>query len=275
MAELYEAADDAAAGITNRGLAGFKNYLINGDFAINQRAFVGPGLATGSYCYDMWKAASGGANVSLAAGVLTINAGGLSQVIESPNLAGKTITVSVENPSASLNVNVDGITGTIAAGAGRRGVTLTVPSGSTGNVTLTLSGSSVSFSRAQVEDGDKVTAFERRNPGVELALAQRYCHARAGGSASAFLFPGFANSTTAALTVASFPEVMRVAPAVTAKGQMRLQNQAGFINVTFSGAAVDTLGGNVSLTGTGFTTGQPVCLRLNTADDMIIFDAGL
>ena len=156
---------------------GFKNYLINGDFEINQRVFAGGALAAGVYGFDRWKAGTGGCNISLSAGVLTHTSGPLVQVIEAPNLAGETITVSVDGLSGgNLDVNVEGVTGVIAASASRAGVTLAVPSTSTGNVTVTLTPASgaVTYKRVQVELGSVATAFEWRPNQVEIALCQRY-----------------------------------------------------------------------------------------------------
>lgn len=152
----------------------FKNLLINGDFAINQRSFAGGSLSAGVYGYDRWKAGTGGCSVNLSGGVLTHTSGPLVQVIEAPGLASKTVTVSVEDPSGSITVNVDGVTGTITSGSGRRGVAIAVPSGSTGNVTLTLTATAVTYKRVQLEVGSFATAWEQRPAAVSFALCQRY-----------------------------------------------------------------------------------------------------
>lgn len=151
-----------------------KNYLINGNFVINQRVFGGGALAAGKYGHDRWKADATGANYTVSSGVVTLTSGTLVQVIETPWLAGETVTVSVDSPTKNLAVNVEGVTGTIYAGSGRRGVTLTIPSSSTGNVTLKLSGTSASFSNVQLEKGSVITDFEYRPIAQERVLCQRY-----------------------------------------------------------------------------------------------------
>lgn len=174
LANLPVADVQAGAALWSKGV---KNYLINGDFAINQRAFAGGALAAGIYGFDRWKAGTGGCSVSLTSGVLTHTSGPLVQVIEAPNLAGQTITVSVEGLSGgNLSVNVEGVIGAITAGAGRTGVTLAVPAASTGNVTVTLTPASVAvnYKRCQVELGGAATAFEWRPTVIEMSLCQRY-----------------------------------------------------------------------------------------------------
>lgn len=153
-----------------------KNLVINGAFRINQRVFAGGALSAGVYGYDRWKAGTGGCNVTVngTTFVVTHTSGPLVQVIETPRLAGQVVTVSVDNPSGSVSVDVDGQTGTITAGTGRRGVTLTVPTGSTGNVTLTLTATGVTYSDVQLERGAFATVFEVHPPAFDLAACQRY-----------------------------------------------------------------------------------------------------
>lgn len=171
--------------------SGFKNLIINGDFAINQRVFGGGALAAGAYGYDRWKAGASGCTVSLSGDTLTHTSGSLVQIMEAPGIAGQTITVSVEDPSGSVGVDVDGATGTITAGSGRRGVAIAVPSGSTGNVTLTITAISVTYKRVQVEIGPTPTAWRARPAAVEIAMCQRYYEksydlATPAGTADAF-----------------------------------------------------------------------------------------
>ena len=251
----------------------FKNLLINGDFAINQEGFAGGALSAGVYGYDQWKAGTGGCNVTLSGDVLTHTSGPLVQVIEAPRLAGKTVSVSVEDPSGSVTVNVDGVTGTITAGSGRRAVSVAVPSGSTGNVTLTITATGVTYKRVQLEVGAAATAWEQRPVAIEMTLCLRHFFALSGVGGSLFAFSGFATSTTTLLIVAAFPEAMRITPACTTDGLIAAQTPVGATTtITLTGTALGKYGGNVSFSGSSFTSGVPLCLRLN-AGVYIKFDA--
>lgn len=155
----------------------YKNLLINGDLGLNQRVFAGGALGAGIYGYDRWKADTGGASVSVSAGVVTLTSGTIVQVIEAPDLASETITVSVEDLSGGdLDVDVEGETDTISAGAGRQGVQIAVPAGSTGNITVKLAPASgaVTFRRVQLERGGAYTGWAGIDRALELLRCQRY-----------------------------------------------------------------------------------------------------
>ena len=195
---------------TNAGpLAGFRNYLMNGAFQLNQRAFAGGSLSAGNYGFDRWKAGSGGASLGVSGYTVTLTSGSIVQVIEAPDLAGKTVTLSVQDPSGSVGVDIEGETGTIASGSGRQSVTVTVPSGSTGNITVELSGTAVTFSRVQLEIGSQPSAFEWRPAAAELALCQRYfctviTHAR-----------GYQQAGQSLVSMIFWPVGMRATPSTT------------------------------------------------------------
>ncbi|MBB4305046.1 hypothetical protein GGD81_004114 [Rhodobium orientis] len=201
------------AALNGGPLAGLRNLLINGDFAVNQRGFAGGALAAGSYGHDRWKAGAGGADYSVAAGVVTLASGSLVQVIEDPGLAGETVTVSVDDPSADITVDVAGTGATIFAGSGRRGATVTLDAGATGEVTLSLSASGASFRRVQLETGALATPFERRPVGLEQMLCARYYT-----TSVPFASSGYASSagqTSPSWTTAPPTTALRAAPAVT------------------------------------------------------------
>lgn len=153
-----------------------KNLLINADMQVNQRVFGGGALAAGVYGYDRWKAGSGGCNVSVSsAGVITHASGPLVQVVESPpGVYGRNVTLSVEDPSGSIAVSVGSVSGTITAGSGRRGVTLAISSGGSGNLTVQLTATNVTYRLPQLERGNTATAFEYRPAAVEVILCKRY-----------------------------------------------------------------------------------------------------
>lgn len=167
---------------------GLRNLLINGSCEINQRAFAGGALAAGDYGFDRWRAASGGASVSVGGGVISLASGAIEQVIEAPRLAGETVTVSAEDASQDIAVTLaasgsgsGSVTGTISAGAGRQGVSLAVPGSATGHILVrTAVSSPTSFSRVQTEIGGGAKPFERHPEGVELLMCQRYFE-RTGG----------------------------------------------------------------------------------------------
>lgn len=215
--QVVRAGADLQASVSDiwAGSAPGANYLINGDLFINQRLFAGGALASGVYGYDRWKAGTGGANVSVntTTYLVTHNSGPLVQVIETPGLAGQVVTVSVEDPSGSISVSVDGATGSITAGSGRRGVTLTVPSGSTGNVTLTLTATGVTYKRIKVERGLAATPWYYVPYSNMLSACQRYLPMfRSTGTASILGSGGMANTTVLAACTVTFPVTTRIPP---------------------------------------------------------------
>ena len=151
------------------------DYLINGDFSINQRGFAGGALSDGSFGFDRWKAV-GAANLSLSGGILTLASGKIRQVIEAPELAGETVVVSLDNPTGAIAVELGSAGGTIPAGSGRQSVRLTLGAGDSGNVPLSLSAvaGSVGFARVKLELAPAASRWRSRRAGEELFLCQRY-----------------------------------------------------------------------------------------------------
>lgn len=221
----------AVVTLPNTSLAGGTgangNILINGDFSINQRVFAGGSLANGIYGHDRWKALGGTAVYSVAGDhTVTLTSGTLAQIVEAPSLAGLAVTLSVEGLSGgSLAVDIEGQTGSIAAASGRSGVTLAVPSGSTGNITvkLTPTAGAVSFRNVKLEYGSVATQWQPRPIAQELLLCQRYfwktydVYTAPGTAVYANSFAGrdVVDSTVSKeFLTARFPVAMRTTPTV-------------------------------------------------------------
>lgn len=236
---------------------GVKNYLINGDFAINQRAFAGGALAAGVYGHDRWKAGTGGCNytVNATTAVITHTSGPIVQVIEAPRLASTQVTVSVEDPSGTITVNLDGQTGAITSGAGRRGVALTLPSGSTGNVTLTLTATGVTYKRVQVELGSTATPFEWRPIAVELPMCERYFQSSRSYASGAYWTGQVTNGSQYA-GPRPFSSLMRAAPSVTLNGAAGVNVDVSSIGVIDADVAGFRFIATANATGAGTILAQ-------------------
>ncbi|SDN57020.1 Protein of unknown function [Methylobacterium phyllostachyos] len=159
--------------VAARGLA-FRNRLINGSFATNQRNASGAPLsyAADAYIMDRWKAGANGVTLSFATATngdvtVTITAGSLVQVIEGglslPE--GGAYTLSWRG-TAGGRVYPPGASSPPAyAGPGSAG---TMTAGSNAVVEFTAG----TVSLAQLEPGGTATAFERRDD--EMRRCQRY-----------------------------------------------------------------------------------------------------
>jgi hypothetical protein len=180
---------DGATGVVSlpqteaAGLAPMReNLLLNPAFRINQRGFAGGALAAGSYGFDRWKAATGGADCSLAGNLLTLAGGELEQIVEPgfwglASLAGLDVTMSFEAPSADVAVTVAGVSGIVMAGAGQRSATLKVPAGATGAITVKFKRSgagTLSLGRVKLEIGAAASGWRPRPAATELQLCRWY-----------------------------------------------------------------------------------------------------
>jgi len=155
-------------------LAGFRNKIINGNFALNQRGYSSAStLSSGTYAHDRWKAGASGGDYSF-----TQSANGCTITIA----AGKTLIQVIEDANIEGGTYVLSWSGTAQA---RYGVDSATPSGSYADSPITVTGQSASttmsvefdegtLSNVQLELGDTATPFEQRGFGTELQLCQRY-----------------------------------------------------------------------------------------------------
>ena len=213
------------------------NVVINGDFQVNQRYFAGGALSAGVFGFDRWKAATGGANVSVSGYTVTLTSGELEQVVEPvvfglASFASQQVTVSVEAPSQDLTVTFGSQAGTITAGSGRQSVTLTLGAGDTGNLSFKIkraAAGSVTFARVKVEVGATATDWQARPIVDERHLCQRYFYRRDKRVSNTDVIGFLAAYTTTRCwgSLYRFPVLMRATPTVTLSGLSHIQGYMG------------------------------------------------
>lgn len=253
-----------------------ENLLLNGDFAINQRNFAGGALVAGAYGFDRWKADAGGATLNVSAGFITLSAGALVQVIEaalSGSLAGQVVTLAVEDLSGgSLAVAIGAQTATIAPGAGRRSVTLTIGQSESGNLAVRLapSASACSFRQVRLCRGPFASPWFPRPIDERLASCRRYYQA---ATASPVLTAVCRSATTMIsqripldVPMRALPMLAIAPPAGGTPGLWRyldLPSNTWIDSTTTSTAFADEAGFSVEMIGTGRAIGQAILVSGN------------
>jgi hypothetical protein len=247
-------------------LAGFRNRIINGNFALNQRGYSsGSSLSSGVYAHDRWKAGASDGDYSF-----TQSANGCTITIA----ATKTLVQVIEDANIEGGTYVLSWTGTAQA---RYGVDTATPSGAYADSPIIITGQSASttmsvefddgtLSNVQLEPGSTATTFEQRPYGTELALCKRYFQRVDAPTDTAFIFPGQAYQTSASIFGVRFTDEMRVAPTITlgtagigagaiyaAKGDSNIPTTAG----TAAAGTITVSGFRVLFTGwtSAFTVG--------------------
>lgn len=140
-------------------LAGFRNAIGNPRFFINQpNTAFNQTLGANAQYVDYWKAGAAGCTLTVSAGIATITAGSLVQIVESLDLvSGRTYVISW---SGTATCTIDGV-------AKNKGDTIVATSA---NITVAFSGGTLT--EAQLEPGSTVTPFEKRPQGIELAICK-------------------------------------------------------------------------------------------------------
>ena len=192
---------DLGISTVNGGAIGVKNAIINGNFAVNQRAVSGTvTLAAGAYGHDRFKAGASGCTYTFATAnnitTLTISAGSLIQVIEGNNLFTGTYTLSwvgtAQGKIGGGSYASSGVTGTPAGGTN-----------------LNIEFNTGTLSLVQFEPGAIATPFERRPYGQELALCQRYAYVAVTDPV------GVSVRTDSTGGIGYFPQPMRATPTIS------------------------------------------------------------
>lgn len=264
------AIDRASGSVTLPGSpwAAGTNLLVNGDMAINQRGFTGGALAAGVYGFDRWKAAPGGANLSLSGFAITLTSGAIIQPVEPAlwglsSFASLPLTLSVDDlTGGSLAVTIGSQSGTITAGAGRRSVTLTPAAGDTGvlQVRLSPSAGAVSFARIKLERGRIATDWATRPLSVEQMLCRRYFLKQDGQA----LIDAYQAAAAASRQSLPLPVPMRTTPSVTATVSLEINVQGSDRGVVAQSAE----------RAYAYVTAQALG-RVRAAFDAVAFDAEL
>lgn len=188
-----------------------QNLLINGSFQVNQRDFAGGALAAGVYGYDRWKAGALGALVSVVDGVVSLLTGSLIQVIKSPGLDGKTVTLSAD-------VIGPEITGTIDGQSGPLPLAVVIGAGSVGNIEVEIdAGDGVDFADIKIEIGAAATDFQAQTDEAILLECLPYFWKTwvggtmaeiAGPTAGAGTYASRANSSGSIMQKVAYPVPM-------------------------------------------------------------------
>ena len=235
-----------SSGIISGGMAGFRNRIINGNLAVNQRVVSGAvTLAAGAYGHDRFKAGVGGCTYTFAASangmMLTITAGTLLQIIEGANLEGGAMKLSWFGTA----------TGRVDTGAyGASGVVGTAVAGTNQSVEFGTG----TLARVQYELGGIATVFEQRP--IELILCQRYLTTFTLSNMQMYA----QSSGNYNIGYSWFPVQMRASPTITA-------TNLGYANASAWSASSVTVNnyfnsvtaaaaGNINLSGTFFASAE-------------------
>lgn len=216
-----------------------RNAIINGDFRINQRAYVSAAaLASGIYGHDRWKAGAGGGDYSFtqlkSSTQITIAANKtLIQVVEDANVVGGSYLLSWTGTcTARFGLNTAVPSGSFAASpvviAGQTAGTVMSVEFGNGAATCTLG-------TVQLEVGAVATTFEYLPLSVELAKAQRYFEViSAASSGSAAFGTAQAGSTSRAVVTLTWKVQKRIAPTATVSAV----TDWGFFNTTIGALVI-------------------------------------
>jgi len=222
---VIDAPSGVVSGLNGGPLAGFRNRVINGNFAINQRVGAsGTALAAAAYGHDRWKAGAAGCTYTFTAAtpdtLLTVTAGTLAQVIEAANIEGGPFVLSWAG-TATARVYQGTAAGAYVASP-------LVVTGLSAGANTTVEFATGTLGRVQFEPGPVATPFERRPIGTETVLCQRFYQSGLIGTLAV------ATLAQQALGLSNnFSVVMRIAPTLTF--------QAPFQNVNSSAPVSDSV----------------------------------
>jgi hypothetical protein len=182
------------------------NRIINGNFSVNNRAYVsGTALSVAVYGHDRWKAGAGGCTYTFTAAIpdtaITITAGTLTQIIEAGWIEGGVYTLSWTG-TAQGRVYQGSPTGSYAASP-------IVTASLTAGTNVIVEFNTGTLTRAKLEIGSVATSFNRSSLTKVLADCQRYYQTYPN-----LMINGYTLAGSAVLGEIVLPVVMRGSPTV-------------------------------------------------------------
>lgn len=256
-----------------------RNRIINGDFRINQRAYVsGTSLASGTFCFDRWKSLQAATTVTFTSapqGQMVALNGYIGQVIERAQLPAGTYTLSWEGNAQGRIYRVGDTAPAMANGP------ITFDCDGTTDVAVEFIGSGESrLFRVQLELGTVATPFEQEDYGLSLRKCKRYFQRYGTGSGGREMIgAGIANATTAAFFPMRLMTEMRTTPTVSVTSGTTFRVNIGTSVILASGSPTldstsnsRTVRVNASVAA-GLTTGQVA--TLDTGDGFFDLSAEL
>jgi len=242
-----------------------RNILINGNFLVNQRAYVsGTATASGTYMHDRWKSTTTNSNYTFTQGTpdttITIAAGTIAQIVENVNVVGGVYTLSWTG-TATARIAING-----ASTSGSYAASPITTSSATAGQQITVEFSTGTCGLVQLEPGTKATPYERQIYSDQLVQCQRYCYANtyAGGGER---YAGLASSTTQSFVFYVYPVIPRIpftGITVSSAAHWNVVNYANSTGGTCSSITFTCSGINTGVVQSTTTAGSPTMVAGNS-----------
>ena len=196
-----------------------RNLLLNGNFAINQRAYASGGaLAANGYAHDRWRDVTNAAGTSYTFAqatpdtTITVTAGALLQAVEPAAVVGGSYVLSWQG-SCPMIAYVTTASGVMSFSSATSPIVLLGVSANT-SIHVQTNGTGT-LGLVQLEAGTTPTPFERRPIGLELLLCQRFFFAYKPTNGEYFFnLDAQGNANLLGLSI-HFPITMRATPTIT------------------------------------------------------------
>lgn len=261
-----QASTSAAQAASSAAVVGnvrVRNYVINGNFSINQRNVSGTVvLGVGAYGHDGWRGGAGGCTYTFttAGNITTLNitAGSLQHVVEGSDLETGTYTLSwagtAQGKISSGAYSTSGVTGSAVGGAD-----------------LLLEFSVGTLSKIQLEVGTAPTPFSFEAIGETLTKCLRRCWVIPGNTE---LGASLNYSSTQTLFAVLFPMPLRAIPTMSGAGfSVRNSTGTALASTGVSLSAANKVGATIAISvASGLTAGNAGSV-LTTQD--VVFSADL